>query len=99
MSVLVLVEVTVHPDKVEAARARYEEILPDTRAFEGCESVTVHVDQDAPGALVLVQRWASREHYRRYAAWRASRPDDVASGQALSTGAPTVARVFDDLDA
>tara|TARA_R110001599_G_scaffold140340_1_gene320353 strand:- start:2177 stop:2476 length:300 start_codon:yes stop_codon:yes gene_type:complete len=43
--------------------------LPDTRAFDGCEEVTTLID-DQHETLMLVERWASHDHYDRYLAWR-----------------------------
>lgn len=44
--------------------------LPDTRAYDGCSSVEVYSDQDEADAVVLWEKWASREHYGRYFQWR-----------------------------
>ena len=46
------------------------EILPDTRAFDGC--IELHVYQEeGTDSLTLVEDWVSLEHYDRYLAWRA----------------------------
>ena len=47
------------------------EILPDTRAYDGCQGVTVHTNLDAPDDVALVEYWDSRAHYEKYVAWRA----------------------------
>jgi quinol monooxygenase YgiN len=99
MSVLVVHVASVRPEKVEAARARYAELLPVTRAYDGCEGVTLHLDQDAPGKLLLLERWASRAQYEAYVAWRMTRQDEVAAGKKLGTGEPPSVRIFDDLEA
>lgn len=44
--------------------------LPDTRAFDGCELLEVHANQDEPGHLLFVQQWASRSHQEKYLGWR-----------------------------
>jgi len=46
------------------------ESLSDTRAFEGCESVETYVDQDDPDRVYLWEKWAKRENYEQYIAWR-----------------------------
>lgn len=56
MSTLVLFELTAKPDAAGALRAFLDDVLPATRAYDGCESVTMHVEQDAPTAILLVQR-------------------------------------------
>ena len=45
--------------------------LVDTRARQGCESVTVHTDHDRPNVVLLVERCATREDDDAYRAWRA----------------------------
>ena len=46
------------------------ESLSDTRAFEGCLSVETYVDQDDPDRVYLWEKWATRENYESYIAWR-----------------------------
>ncbi|HAQ04412.1 MAG: putative quinol monooxygenase [Acidimicrobiales bacterium] len=46
------------------------ESLSDTRAFDGCESVETYVDQDDPDKVYLWEKWATRENYEQYIAWR-----------------------------
>ena len=46
------------------------ELLPDTRAYDGCLSVDVYQDQDNPGYICLVEDWESKVHQQRYQAWR-----------------------------
>jgi quinol monooxygenase YgiN len=46
------------------------EILPDTRAFEGCESIEVSTGSDNPDDVVIWQRWAARGNHEAYLAWR-----------------------------
>ena len=71
MDVMILLEVKVRPDKADALKGVLRDMLVDTRAFDGCVSVAAIQDQDDPGSVILVQRWASRAHYERYSAWRA----------------------------
>ena len=60
MSILVLLQISAQPDKADALKAAFGGLLPDTRAYDGCEGITVHVDQDDPAKIVLLERWASR---------------------------------------
>jgi quinol monooxygenase YgiN len=48
LSITVLAHLPFRPDAMDEGMKVLEEILPDTRAFEGCLSLTVHRDQDAP---------------------------------------------------
>ncbi len=63
-------DVPTKPECVEDMKAYLKEILPDTRAFEGCESIVVHENTDDPTSLVLYEIWASREHHEKYVQWR-----------------------------
>jgi quinol monooxygenase YgiN len=45
-------------------------VLPDTRAYDGCVSVTTHRDLDDPSKIFLIEVWDSREHQQKYLAWR-----------------------------
>ena len=55
--------------------------LVDTRARQGCESVTVHRDHDKPNTILLVERWATREDDDAY---RAGARGDGAVGDAMA---------------
>ncbi len=96
MGTLVLFEADALAGKAEELIALFEEVLPDTRAYDGCEGVTVHRDQDAPERLVLIERWTSRSHYEAYLQWRAERGDPRLG--ALLAG-PPAARYLDDVEA
>ncbi len=44
--------------------------LADTRAFAGCESIEVYTHHDDPDRIILWEKWAARENYDAYLAWR-----------------------------
>jgi quinol monooxygenase YgiN len=70
---------------VEAFRT----ILPDTRNKNGCQGVEVTANLDDADNLVLVERWATREDYETYLAWRQQRGDiDKLTG--LLAGPPSI---------
>ena len=70
MSTLATAEFFVKPEKVEEFLGLLKGALPDTRAFDGAESVDVHVNQDDPGHLFILGRWGSRSKHETYLAWR-----------------------------
>lgn len=70
MSVAVIAVFPVHPDKIDEFFTFFREVLPDTRSFDGCELLETFVDQADPGRVVLWERWPTKEHHRRYLAWR-----------------------------
>jgi quinol monooxygenase YgiN len=97
MSTLVLFEVEAATGMTEDLIALFQEALLDTRGYDGCQSVSVHRDQDAPERLVLVERWTSRPEHEGYLRWRADRGDGPKLA-ALLAGPPQV-RYLDDVDA
>ena len=57
MVVTVTLAFSIKPDRVEEFKALLKDLLPDTRAFEGCQRVDVYQDQDNPGYIYLVEDW------------------------------------------
>lgn len=96
MAVLVLVEGTVRPEAMNDMMALMREILPDTRAYDGCQEVKVHTNLDTPNDLALVEYWDSRAHYEKYLAWRAETGVLDKIGSMLS-GAPSI-RYFEQYE-
>ncbi|HEX3611291.1 MAG TPA: antibiotic biosynthesis monooxygenase [Sporichthyaceae bacterium] len=45
-------------------------VLPETRAYAGCISVTTHRDLDDASRILLIEVWESREHQQKYLSWR-----------------------------
>ncbi len=66
MSTTVVLHLTILPDHLDAIRTGIQESLKATREFDGCQSITLHQDQDDPCSLVLLQQWDSRDHYQKY---------------------------------
>ena len=70
MSVIVT---ALFPTKAEASDKFYEtlvSVLPDTRSYDGCISVTPHRDLDDAARILLIEEWESREKYLAYLQWR-----------------------------
>lgn len=95
MSLFVTLEIPAAEGKVEQMLAVLRKALVDTRARQGCESVTVHQDQADRNKILLVERWASRADDDAYRAWRAG-DGAITEMAGLVGGAPTI-RYFDDL--
>ena len=70
MSVLVIGEVHVAPDRLDEFKTYLREILPDSRAFDGFERVELYEDTDEEGSIIFAEYWASRAHQEKYVAWR-----------------------------
>ena len=60
MSVAVIAVFPVHPDKIDEFLTLFRAVLPDTRAFEGCELIETYIDQSDPGRVVVWERWPTK---------------------------------------
>ena len=96
MSILTLLELQAAEGKAGEVTALLKKHLGDTRARPGCESVTVHRDQDRPDVVLLVERWATRADDEAYRAWRAG-DGAISDMRGLVVGRTT--NYFDDVDA
>ena len=70
MSVTVILAFSVQPERAEEFKLVLKELLPDTRAYDGCQSVDVYQDQVDPGQIHLIENWESKVHQQKYQAWR-----------------------------
>jgi quinol monooxygenase YgiN len=70
MSTVVLLEMQVKPEAVNEMKALLKKILPDTRAYAGCQGLDIYSNLDDNGNLVFYERWESRDHYQKYLNWR-----------------------------
>ena len=70
MSMKVVLEFQTTADQVEAVKDLLRTVLPDTRGYEGFESLTVHQNDDTPTSFLLWEQWATRGNYEAYLAWR-----------------------------
>ena len=97
MAVTVLLELQLKPESVDDTIKTFKDILPDTRAYDGCIGVTVTQNQDDPTNLILIEEWESRQHYEKYFAWRTE--TGVVDGLGKVVAAPPSIRYVDPVDA
>lgn len=88
MSVMVSLQLPIQPDKFDEAVGVMKEILPDTRAFEGCEQVDTYLDRDG-SSILLIERWEKPEHQQAYMNWRIESGFMEQAG-AFAAGPPAV---------
>jgi quinol monooxygenase YgiN len=93
----VTLEIEAVDGKADEMIAVLKKGLIDTRARKGCESVEVYRDQAKPNAVLLVERWATREDDTAYRQWRAG--DGAMTEMVGLVGAAPIVRYFDDVDA
>jgi quinol monooxygenase YgiN len=70
MSVLVLVEAPVKSEDVSNMKSYMAEILPGSRAYDGCQAIDVYFNTEEEGNMILVEYWDSRPHHEKYLGWR-----------------------------
>jgi quinol monooxygenase YgiN len=78
------------PEATDEGIQALGDILPDTRAFDGCLRVDVVQDQAEKGHVILIEEWEAPEKHHAYMAWRkesgtsAGMRDALASPPAIS---------------
>jgi quinol monooxygenase YgiN len=97
MACIVILEVTAKKGTGLQLVETFRALLCDTRNKDGCQSVEVTTNLDNNDNLVLVEHWATRQHYENYLAWRQQRGDLDRLAGALA-GPPSI-RYFDLTDA
>jgi quinol monooxygenase YgiN len=58
---VVLLEIQVKPEAIDEMKAFLQRILPDTRAYDGCQGVDIYSNLDDTGNRVFYERWDSRD--------------------------------------
>ncbi len=96
MSVNVILDIQSKPECIDELKSTLENILPDTRSFDGCLNVKVIENQDNPLNILLFEDWVSREHQEKYLQWRAETGALEALGNMLTQ--PPSIQYFDDLN-
>jgi quinol monooxygenase YgiN len=69
MTVMVTAEFKMKPESAETVIQTMKEILPDTRAYDGCQEVKSYYEPETH-SLLLVEIWESSEHQQNYIGWR-----------------------------
>lgn len=93
MAVTVLLELKVKSECVQDTLNGLAQLLPETRAYDGCIEVYAHQNQDDPTNIVAIEQWESRGHYEKYFAWRTE--TGVIGQLGAWVSAPPVIRYFD----
>jgi quinol monooxygenase YgiN len=94
MPITSILDLQIKPDRVDDAHALLRRVLADTRAFDGCESVTVVQDHADPARILAIEVWASLEHDTAYRKWRAGEgaitdlPELLAAAPRLTVAVP-----------
>ncbi len=70
MSVMVLLEAPVKPEEISNMKSYLAEILPESLAYEGCQSFDVYFNTEDAGKMVMIEHWDSRPQHEKYLGWR-----------------------------
>ncbi len=95
MSIDATLNLQVSAENREALLNTLEAILPDTRAYKGCQGIVVTVNDDDPLNIVLLEKWDTRADHESYVAWRGERGDLKKLGALLA--APPVTKFLSAL--
>jgi quinol monooxygenase YgiN len=96
MGTLVILEGIAKPECVRELGDFLKRVFPDTRSYDGCQDITAYLNEDSK-AIVMVEHWNSKDHYRKYLAWR-KQTGVFADLRAMLHDEPTI-RFFDAIDA
>ncbi|HIG78955.1 MAG TPA: antibiotic biosynthesis monooxygenase [Cycloclasticus sp.] len=96
MSIDVTLDLQVSAEHREELINTLEAILPDTRAYKGCQSVVVTSNDDDPLNIVLLEKWDVRADHESYIAWRTERGDLEKLGALLT--APPASKYLTTVD-
>jgi len=96
MSVIVLLEMQIKPEAVEEIKSLLKKMLPDTRAYDGCQGIDIYGNTDDSGNLIFHERWNSRKDYENYTAWRRESGSMDQMG-AILAGTPSI-RYYERID-
>jgi quinol monooxygenase YgiN len=92
VSITVILDMKIRAELLEEFLSRYQENLPASLEFEGCEYVNTTQAVDDPTRIVLVEGWSSEEAFAAYGAWRADRGDPEAF-QKYYDGPPSLVKL------
>ena len=77
MTVLTLLEAKIKPQRANELTRLLRELLPSSRSFAGCKSMTADLSEDS-ASFLLVEHWDSKEAQQKYATWRTTTDHDFS---------------------
>jgi quinol monooxygenase YgiN len=100
MAVTVIADLSIKPDRVKWVISFLQGVLPDTRKAEGCLGAELHQNQDDPNNLIIVQEFATREHYHSYMkdVTGGEEPSFTVKRYFASFERPAIPRYFDHIE-
>jgi len=88
MKTQVILEVIAKQGKKSELLNFLQEIIPDTRAFKGCNEISVF-EEELSNNLTLISHWDTKHNYESYFEWR-SQTGVIHQLSQLLTEPPTI---------
>ena len=95
MSIVITFDVSAKQGHGEQLVGLFQDSLTDTRNFEGCIKVDLHIEKDSAVSVFMIEEWATQQAYEKYLSWRGNR-GDMQKLMELIDGDP-VKRFFDQI--
>lgn len=70
MSIVILVEWHIKPDRIISAKDLLNSTYSGTQQYEGCHRYEIYEDREKPDCIFLLTEWDTQEQYASYMAWR-----------------------------
>ena len=70
MTIKIVVEFNCKNGKTDEFISICKTTMPETRLYDGCESLDISVDQDDFNHLIMTEEWVSKKHHQSYMEFR-----------------------------
>jgi len=94
MSISVTITITSAPGKFEELKEGLLSNLPVTSEYDGMERLRLVAPEGTDNTLLMIQEWATVDHYHAYKAWRTETKSSALKPE-LIAGPPEV--VFSEI--
>jgi len=100
MSVTIIADLEIKPEKTSWVITFLQAALPETRKSQGCISAELHRNQDDPNNLIIYQVFDTKEDYQVYMTASIGHGDQSSVEEYFgSFERPAEVRYFDHLEA
>jgi len=70
MAITIILELTAKPGRTRKVVEIMANALPETRAYDGCIDVTIHINEEMAEEILLIEHWETTAKYKAYFQWR-----------------------------
>ncbi|MDB5582412.1 MAG: Antibiotic biosynthesis monooxygenase [Bradyrhizobium sp.] len=96
MGVNIITQFRVKHGRADDLVALIRSLVAESLEHDGCEKISIRQNQDDPEDVISAQRWASRQHYLDYVAWRTENGVTAQFEDLLAS--PIGVRFFNDVE-